>query len=239
MDTNRAVAAVNGAGNYALAVMASTVSMSPSSLSPVLGGQVGSTPTVRDAAGSILSARKIVFSSDNPGVASVDPVSGLVSTHARATTYIRAQSGTAVGTATIVVHIYVYDYQIVANVFDPHADLDDGTDEYRMDIWFYFNGGNTNFWEVNVNGNGSDSFGIGLVSSVFSGYSPGISITISANGYEEDDPGWFDPHDQMGSSSVSLAPGDQGVSYYRQPYSLGNGNYTFHGYVVVWRRAIP
>jgi Bacterial surface proteins containing Ig-like domains len=84
-------------------VPVATVTVTPSAL-PLTVGQTGAlAATTKDAGGAVLTGRGVTWSSGTPGVATVDPTSGLVTAVAAGTSTISAKSESKVGTATVTV----------------------------------------------------------------------------------------------------------------------------------------
>lgn len=94
---------VGSANILVLARLASTVTLTPSSTTIIVGTTVQLTPQVTDPAGNILTGRPISYVSDNTAVATVS-AAGLVSAVAPGTVKITATSENKVGSATIVVN---------------------------------------------------------------------------------------------------------------------------------------
>jgi len=94
---------VGTASLLVLARLASTVTLTPSSTSIIVGTTLQLTPQITDPAGNILIGRPLTYVSDNPAVATVT-ASGLVSAITPGTARITATSEGKIGTATIVVN---------------------------------------------------------------------------------------------------------------------------------------
>jgi hypothetical protein len=84
-------------------VAVATVSVSPASSSLGVGGTVQLSATTRDASNNVLTGRVVTWSSANPGIASVNSSSGLVTAVAAGSATITATSETKTGTAAITV----------------------------------------------------------------------------------------------------------------------------------------
>lgn len=93
---------VGSASILVLARLASTVTLTPSSPTIVVGTTLQLTPQVTDPAGNILIGRPISYVSDAPSVATVS-LTGVVSALAPGTATITANSEGKVGIATVVV----------------------------------------------------------------------------------------------------------------------------------------
>jgi uncharacterized protein YjdB len=85
-----------------LARLASTVTLTPTSATIVIGNTLQLSSQITDPAGNLLNNRPISFSSDNSAVAVVN-AAGLVSALSEGTATITATSEGKVGTATVVV----------------------------------------------------------------------------------------------------------------------------------------
>ncbi|MEO7998615.1 MAG: Ig-like domain-containing protein [Gemmatimonadaceae bacterium] len=94
---------VGSANILVLARLASTVTLTPSSTTIIVGTALQLTPQITDPAGNILIGRPISYESDDPSVATVS-ATGLVKAVAPGTARITANSEGKVGIATIVVN---------------------------------------------------------------------------------------------------------------------------------------
>lgn len=94
---------VGSANILVLARLASTVTLTPSSTTIIVGTTVQLTPQITDPLGNILTGRPISYVSDNSAIATVSST-GLVTAVAPGTAKITATSENKVGSATIVVN---------------------------------------------------------------------------------------------------------------------------------------
>ncbi len=80
-----------------------SVSVSPSTLALVQGQTGTLSATVVDATGATVSNPSVAWSSGNPAVASVDPITGVVTAVGVGSTTIDASSGGKTGSSTVTV----------------------------------------------------------------------------------------------------------------------------------------
>lgn len=110
-------------------VAVATVDVAPARQSLVVGGTAQLTATARDATGSPLADRPVVWRSSNPSVVSVTPT-GLVTGNATGSVTVSATSGDATASATVTVEAPAAP----APVADPRVEIEAVLEEYRSAI---------------------------------------------------------------------------------------------------------
>ena len=97
---------------------------------------------------------------------------------------------------------YVYDAQVTFTTFQARKNYDDYQDEFRISVKVDVTNNSRWSFSYNKNGESGKIYNVNK-SRTFSNLKPGDVIALYTSGYEEDDPDWFDPHDNMGSAQYS------------------------------------